>query len=1561
MVTFLQVCADCLDGVMEPSARKKARIDCIIHCSEDDSDALVSPQDLDSWNTLRRAAEIRQHAPVLEVAKGLEEGEIPRIHYHRKCRSLFTMKKLLDSILAKGVKIESSSIGPRRKSSRDTPSTTRVYAKVCIFCEKSSKYLKGAKTREPLIQCVELRADEKIRKAAKRKLNQRILGLLSRDLVAAEGHYHKSCYKLFTKDYSPATASSDAGENHEESEEARYEEAEREALEELFLYIRTEFFSKPEVLPMINLTSRLERSMMSHGIIKLKPSTKKHVRRKLEAEFGESLRFVSDEKGKVIVYPCSLSMDDLALQTHKLTKDLRESRAANSGDVLTKAAMQLREEIKKQDVSQPWPPDTDQNVLPESVTQFLHTLLTGECECQTPSERAQRLATSFGSDLVFAVTSGKTKPPKHVLLSYAVKSLTGNTELIRTLNRLGHCVSYSMFEEIDTALCIQKLECSKDDIPLPANIYPGVFTTLAWDNIDRLEETLSGAGTSHRVNGIAVQSKVSDTVPEKVLPDITKSKKRSITPTALMLPTYNVGQRAGPPRIVTAGVDTTKQVQDSKTKNYTWVLTRISDHENQTISSWTGFNIKIRSDIAVSQDTVSYLPTINAPATEMSTVNEVLEQTRAIMQSLQLNKIVCVFDQALYAKAAEVLWKQEKFKNIIIRMGVFHTICNLLSIIGKRFQDAGLRDLCVESGVIAEGSVSGLMDGRKYNRSMRLHKLVYEALMRLAWKGFLPWLEEKHSKDLHHLDETLKNIAGFHSHVSQESYQELLKSESCTHILKLFQVYLETLRDGHNLSAFWMSYVDMAEIMLALVRASREGNWILHLGAVRQMIPWCFAYDKVNYARFLTYYYAMMSRLPIEHPEVHEHFMQGGFSVQIGSKNPFGRIPVDQTIEETINKDTQTPGGTKGFSLKGGTVARYYLTSEYRSRYLRQLRAMVGQQYTDFSHPDLQIPRIRRDEADVQSFVQVMETSWLNPFNPEQEELVSLSTALAAPAEVAKDLLEAYRIGENTYQAFKEERLETDTPTTQFHDKMTKKKLRTFSDIRMKPRKQGPAKETILKADRNLFGKMILIAENRKLQMRDVLAHPLGPLPWALASGDGSLRKTNKAAFGRELERSASPAEVIPEPSATIIDGMSLVQKLKGNDKTFSQLADTALSHVVHEGAKSKRIDVVFDVYNETSIKDAERANRNTSTGIHFKNIQPGHNIQQWRKLLSSSSNKANLIKFLVDEWKGPQHRKKLEDKVLYVTCEQLCFKITKEQWEEVAELKSSQEEADTRLFLHALHAAESGYKSVIITAEDTDVMVLCLGMCHKISSHLFQKCGTKNRTRFLDITTLRSTLGGSVCDSLIGMHAFTGCDTVSAFAGRGKMTTLKQVKTNKTYQDAFQELGRSWEVSSELFEKLQEITCHMYLPSTHTNNVNKLRYELFCARRGEVESSQLPPCKDCLFMHALRANYQAAIWRRSLESQPFVANPTDYGWMRDEDGKLVVNWMRGVPAPDAVIQLLSCKCVRSCKLPQCTCLSNGLKCTDMCRLQTCQNKASEEESVAQQSDSDSDVDGIEE
>ena len=90
-------------------------MDCLIHCS-DDTSTLLAPTNLESWNALLRAATIRGYTPILNLAKDLPEGRMPDILYHRKCRSIFTMKKLLDSILAKQSSTVESQTKDRRKS-----------------------------------------------------------------------------------------------------------------------------------------------------------------------------------------------------------------------------------------------------------------------------------------------------------------------------------------------------------------------------------------------------------------------------------------------------------------------------------------------------------------------------------------------------------------------------------------------------------------------------------------------------------------------------------------------------------------------------------------------------------------------------------------------------------------------------------------------------------------------------------------------------------------------------------------------------------------------------------------------------------------------------------------------------------------------------------------------------------------------------------------------------------------------------------------------------------------------------------------------------------------------------------------------------------------------------------------------------------------------------------------------------------------------------------------------------------------------------------------------------
>ena len=87
----------------------------------------------------------------------------------------------------------------QKKSFRQSSNPkSRVYEKKCIFCQRD-KYKKGSRNRENLTQCRDLRADQSIREAAITKHDTRILAEVSRELVAAEAWYHRSCYREYTR------------------------------------------------------------------------------------------------------------------------------------------------------------------------------------------------------------------------------------------------------------------------------------------------------------------------------------------------------------------------------------------------------------------------------------------------------------------------------------------------------------------------------------------------------------------------------------------------------------------------------------------------------------------------------------------------------------------------------------------------------------------------------------------------------------------------------------------------------------------------------------------------------------------------------------------------------------------------------------------------------------------------------------------------------------------------------------------------------------------------------------------------------------------------------------------------------------------------------------------------------------------------------------------------------------------------------------------------------------------------------------------------------------------
>lgn len=96
----------------------------------------------------------------------------------------------------------------------------------------------------------------------------------------------------------------------------------------------------------------------------------------------------------------------------------------------------------------------------------------------------------------------------------------------------------------------------------------------------------------------------------------------------------------------------------------------------------------------------------------------------------------------------------------------------------------------------------------------------------------------------------------------------------------------------------------------------------------------------------------------------------------------------------------------------------------------------------------------------------------------------------------------------------------------------------------------------------------------------------------------------------------------------------------------------------------------------------------------------------------------------------------------------------------------------------------------VIITADDTDVLVLCIAIQNRINTHLYIKCGTITRMRFINVTKKCRSIGEIVYGNLLGLHAYTRCDTVSSFSGLGKLKALELILGYTTFQEVLIDLG---------------------------------------------------------------------------------------------------------------------------------------------------------------------------
>ena len=133
-----------------------------------------------------------------------------------------------------------------------------------------------------------------------------------------------------------------------------------------------------------------------------------------------------------------------------------------------------------------------------------------------------------------------------------------------------------------------------------------------------------------------------------------------------------------------------------------------------------------------------------------------------------------------------------------------------------------------------------------------------------------------------------------------------------------------------------------------------------------------------------------------------------------------------------------------------------------------------------------------------------------------------------------------------------------------FRDPIPKRALKTFS---VKTKVSKADKNTILKADRHLFAR--LIAQSRQLNMRDVLRHELGQIPWYIA-------------LSSIIEKGSEHNGVLLNQSVWIFDAMALIQSMKNIPWTFEHLATVVLDSIIKEAQGSRRPVFIKDMYRQT-------------------------------------------------------------------------------------------------------------------------------------------------------------------------------------------------------------------------------------------------------------------------------------------------------------------------------------------------------------------------------------------
>ena len=226
-----------------------------------------------------------------------------------------------------------------------------------------------------------------------------------------------------------------------------------------------------------------------------------------------------------------------------------------------------------------------------------------------------------------------------------------------------------------------------------------------------------------------------------------------------------------------------------------------------------------------------------------------------------------------------------------------------------------------------------------------------------------------------------------------------------------------------------------------------------------------------------------------------------------------------------------------------------------------------------------------------------------------------------------------------------------------------------------------------------------------------------------------------------------------------------------------------------------------------------------------------------------------------------------------------------------------------------------------------------------------------------MDIGVIYEKLGPKICDTILGFHTFTGCDQIGRFNGKSKATCWSSfIKSSDKILEAFSKLGSSERLPDlETVEAVEKyiISVYHHKKEESFESLSKLRWFLFS--RHQQEGDKLPPTFSALKYKIFRAHYITMVLRRSIVSIQSLPPAINYGWEFVEEAFSPI-MTDNLPAPSALIEMVSCSCKSNCLTNRCQCRKNGFICTDMCKCVNCENDDCYEKAAVESDDDDYDI-----